>query len=290
MSGSPVYIDGKLVGAVSAAMEWSREPIGMITPITDMVESLDDNLPKRPSGYSSTNNLDEPAVVGGKTYSKVVVDGPDSDSSDPGDDALHISTLAMPLMVTGMSSSGIEQLQQMLKPYNLKVMAGVGGGSRNIKDINPALVPGAAVGMALATGDVDMTATGTVTYRSGSKLVAFGHPFMTLGAVDAPMTTAYVVDVLSSYDASTKLAFPLKTVGHIFQDRPFSIAGAVGAMPKMIPVTITVDEAATKREKIFHVKVINHPLLRMAACRAGCGRGHRANARDPRRCHSRCVL
>ncbi|MCX6344973.1 MAG: hypothetical protein NT018_07845 [Armatimonadetes bacterium] len=262
MSGSPVYIDGKLVGAISMAMTFSKEPIGMVTPITDMVESLDDSLPKHADGYSSINELDEPAVVGGRTFSKIVIDGPANKSDKPGEGELHVTPLAMPIMVTGVSQRGIASLKEMLAPYNLEVMAGIGGGADTTSKFNPKLEPGAAVGVSLVTGDIDMTATGTVTYCTGNKLVAFGHPFFQgIGPIDAPMTTAYISDVMASYNSSTKLGFPLKVVGRVFQDRPWSIAGAVGDFPNLIPITVSVKDQTIKRNKIFNAKVINHPLL-----------------------------
>ena len=82
-----------------------------------------------------------------------------------------------------------------------------------------------------------------------------------IGAVDAPMTTAYVVDVMSNFQTSIKVGSSLKTVGRIFQDRPWSIAGVIGTYPKMIPVTIAVDDQSSRRDRVYHVNVINHPLL-----------------------------
>lgn len=261
MSGSPVYINGRLVGAVSAAMQWCKEPIGMITPIMDMVESLDDNLPKHATGYSSTSDLNEPTVVEGKSYRSISVQDPADTPSKPEDGVMQITPLATPVMVSGIPDSCLPQLRQILKPFNVAITAGAGGGARDMSGINPKLEPGAAVGVSLISGDIDMTATGTVTYVNGNRLVAFGHPFMSVGAVDAPMTTAYILDVMASYSTSTKLACPLKTVGRIFQDRPWSVAGLIGNFPKMIPVKVSVDDETTKRVKTFNVKIINHPML-----------------------------
>ncbi len=110
-------------------------------------------------------------------------------------------------------------------------------------------------------GDIDLTATGTVTYRDGNRLLLFGHPFTSLGPIDAALTTAYVVDIYPSYQDSVKFGSPIKTVGRIFQDRPFSVGGVIGPMPQMVPMTVSVDDQSIKRQKNYHVRIINHPLL-----------------------------
>ncbi len=259
MSGSPVYIDGKLVGAISAGMVFAKEPVGMITPITDMLEAWDQNLPKVASGYSSPQTLPESVTVDGRKATSVEMDPPGTPDAGQNDGTLHMQPLMTPMMVSGLTTKGMARLGDILRPYGIEPMAGMGGAEA--LGANATLEPGASVGMSLATGDVDVTAVGTVTYRRGDKIVAFGHPFLGIGAIDAPLTTAYVYDVMSSYQASTKMASPIKTVGRIFQDRPWSIAGAVGPLPKTIPVTVQIDDQSDKRTKTYHVNVINHPLL-----------------------------
>ena len=260
MSGSPVYINGKLIGAISAGFSFTKEPVGMITPIADMLEAWDNNLPDRASGYSSPNLTSEPVIVGGKKATKIEIDAPGQKPQGIVDGVIHMQPLMTPLMVSGLSSRGISRFSEILEPYNLKPMAGPGGSKAN-SNIKADLVPGAAVGVSLASGDIDITGVGTVTYRRGNKLVAFGHPMLGIGAIDAPMTTAFIEDIISSYDVSTKFGTPIKTVGRIFQDRPWSIAGAIGNMAKTIPVVIQVDDQANKRNRTFRVNIINHPLL-----------------------------
>jgi len=260
MSGSPVYINGKLVGAISYGAPFAKEPVGMVTPIADMLEAWDANLPKRASGYSTPEPLEDPVKVSGKSVSKIGID-PAGSTRSIDDDTLYMQPLAMNMMVSGMSQRGIDRLATILKPFNIRPIAGPGGASDPDSKLSPELQPGAAVGMGLASGDIDLTAIGTVTYRRGDRIVAFGHPMLGIGAVDAPMTTAYIADCISNYQISTKLGASLKTVGRVFQDRPWCIAGALGASPKLIPVTISVDDQAFKRDRVFHVKVINHPML-----------------------------
>ena len=261
MSGSPVYIKGKLVGAIAAGFNFTKEPIGMITPMADMLEALDTNLPARASGYSSTDISSEPIVVNGKKATKVQIDAPGVKPRGVVDGVLHMEPLMTPLMVSGLSSRGMSRLSTILEPYHLQPTAGPGGGGRTAEDLKATLVPGAAVGVSLASGDIDITGIGTLTYRRGEKVLAFGHPMLGIGAIDAPMSTAFITDVISGYQSSTKLGSPIKMVGRIFQDRPWSIAGAIGSMPKTIPITIQIDDQTDRRARTFRVNVINHPLL-----------------------------
>ena len=258
MSGSPVYINGRIIGAVAYGQGFPKEPIGMLTPIEDMLDSLDPKLPARPSGMSSpVTTLSSPITVDGRAIRRVEIRDPGSARTAPAD-TLVMTPLMTPLMVSGMSSRGIAKLAELLEPYGIVPMAGPGA---KADPVPVQFKPGAAVGMSLATGDIDMTAVGTLTYRRGSRIVAFGHPMLGLGPIDAPMTTAYVHDVFPGYQASSKIASPMKVIGRIFQDRPWSVGGEIGKLPKMIPVTVDVDDRALGRKRTLHVNVLNHPLL-----------------------------
>ncbi len=144
-------------------------------------------------------------------------------------------------------------------------MAGAGAGAGSVAN-NPLaqgakMTPGSAVGVSLVQGDMDFTATGTVTYRDGDRVLIFGHPFFGLGPIDAALTTAYVVSIYPSFQDSVKLGSPIKTVGRVFQDRPFSVGGQLGQAPHMVPFSISVNDLSIKRSQTFHMRVINHPLL-----------------------------
>lgn len=260
MSGSPCYINGKLIGAISYGSGYAKEPIGMLTPIEDMLEAWDENLPKHASGYSSAQSLPEPLTIDGHRVNRVSIVKPGDDRIDEiSNGTLYMQPLMTPLMVSGLSPRGIERLAEILQPFHIRPIAGPGGGSK--EGISTELVPGSAVGMSLARGDIDLTAIGTLTYRRGDRILAFGHPMLGIGAVDAPMTAAFVDDLISSYRTSVKMASPLQTVGRIFQDRPWSLAGVVGKYAKTIPATIRVDDRMFNRNRTFQVSVINHPLL-----------------------------
>ena len=251
MSGSPIYINGRLIGAISMGIpgtQFAREPIALATPIEDMLEAWSPDLPQKPSDISAS------APTAASALSALGV----TDT--------RFQPIGMPLMVSGLGSRSMSRLRDMMAPYHFDVMAGGGGMSASSLGTNPlaqgaTLQPGSAVGVSLVQGDVDYTATGTVTYRDGKRLLLFGHPFTSLGPIDAAMTTAYVVSIFPSYQDSVKLGSPIKTVGRIFQDRPFSVGGVIGTMPQMVPMTVTVNDLSMKRSKVFHARIINHPLL-----------------------------
>ena len=245
MSGSPIYIGGRLVGAISLGNQFAKDPIGYATPIEYMFDAWSPDLPAHPSRLSASPPAPVSAGMAG-------MPPPNFSGSD------------LPLMASGFSASNISRLNQALSPFHFNIMAGGGAGAST--DTNPlakgaTLVPGSAVGVSLVQGDMDLTATGTVTYRDGNRLLLFGHPFTSLGPIDAALTTAYVIDVFPSYQDSTKIGAPIKTVGRIFQDRPFSVGGVIGPMPEMVPMTISVNDESIKRRKDFHMRIINHPLL-----------------------------
>ena len=240
MSGSPIYIQGRLVGAISLGNQFAKDPIGFATPIETMLDAWSPDLPTKMSSISA--------------------------SALPADTKLDRTNFQseMPLAVSGMNSQSLARLSTALAPFHFHVMAGAGMGDSTLLNPlakNPSLVPGSAVGVALIQGDFDANATGTVTYRDGNRLLLFGHPFQNLGPIDAALTTAYVVDIYPSYQVSFKLGAPIKTVGRIFQDRPFSVGGIIGPMPQMIPMTVTVNDQSIHRSKTFRVRIINHPLL-----------------------------
>ena len=248
MSGSPIYINGRLVGAISLGNQFAKDPIGFATPIEAMFDAWSPDLPAKPSSLSAAPPDEKSAEVS---------PGQTTNSANYG-------ALELPLMVSGMNAVGRARLQNALAPFHFNVMAGGGAGSSaatNILARGATLVPGSAVGVSLVQGDIDLTATGTVTYRDGNRLLLFGHPFTSLGPIDAALTTAYVVDIYPSYQDSVKFGSPIKTVGRIFQDRPFSVGGVIGTMPEMVPMTVFVDDQSIKRQKTYHVRIINHPLL-----------------------------
>lgn len=260
-SGSPIYINGKLVGAFAYGEAFVKEPIGMVTPIQYMLEAWDSSLPTKPSSFSPfSTSLDSPIKLDGRSFGKVAIDSSVMGHNTYDAGTMVFQPLSMPFYVSGASPRVLSALQEILKPLNITPLAGPGTASQ-ISNMNIKLEPGSSVGVSLMTGDMDMTAIGTVTYRRGNKVLAFGHPMMGAGALEAPLTTAYVYGISPNLMASSKIAGPVKTVGTLIQDRPWGIYGEVSKMPDMVPVSVHLSDTGLGRKRDFNVKVTNHPLF-----------------------------
>lgn len=266
MSGSPVYIDGKIIGAFSQGEPMSTEPLGGVTPIQDMLSEWDPHLPTKPvallpNNHAQTIVLRKPLYAGSRKITRIVYNVPQDEHIFS-----HGTTLVMHPCTTFMTCSGLtgdafNHLKKMMARYNVDVVKQVAGMGMKKNFKGAALVPGASFSMMLATGDLYAGATGTVTYRLGNRILGFGHPFMDIGPIDAPICSAYVYDVYPLLEGSYKIASPGPIVGASDQDRNFAVSGYVGRQPKMIPVTVNVQDETTGRSKVFHVQVITHPDL-----------------------------
>jgi hypothetical protein len=270
MSGSPVYVGGKIVGAVSMGSQFTRESIGYLTPIEDMLEAWDPGLPQVPgsekgSTKTSARPLPEPVVVNGQRFTKVQVASKGSGERD----VLTLRPLMTPVSVSGVSPSRFARVARELEQLGLKAEPGGGSGDPSLK--GSALQPGGAVAMSLATGDIDITAVGTLTYRRGNRIVAFGHPFLGIGPVEAGMMTAYIHDIEPSFAASHKIWSPLSLVGTFSQDRPFSVGGRIGPLPRWIPLTVRVNDHAMRRNRTFNARLTRHPQLTSALATLAAG-------------------
>ncbi len=236
MSGSPIYVDGKLLGAFAYANPFPKEPIGMVTPIEDMLEALDPKLPDRPAGETP------PAIS----------------AAGPGESPLIARPMGLPVMISGVSPRVLRSAAASFRGIGLEVMQGPGAAG---EPLHTQLVPGAAVGVALMTGDVDVTALGTITYRRGNQILAFGHPWLQVGATEFPLTTATIHEIFPAVESSFKIGSAGEIVGTLTQDRPFGVAGSLGKMPSLIPVQCRVDDRTTGRTLDLQCRAARHPML-----------------------------
>ena len=249
MSGSPCYINGKLIGAVSFGFDFSKEPICGITPIVDMLDALADTSPKK----------DSIAHLSAPSWSMTPQQNGMTMTSGGG---MHMVPLVAPLSLVGFSPRAEEYLSRKFQDIGLSVTSGSSGGMNpSLSSADKKIEPGSAVSVLLANGDFTIAATGTATTRFGDKVIAFGHPFMQGGSIDFPMATAYVHQVMPSLAVSFKLASPVNVVGAVTADRPWGIGGLVGHTPHMIPATYTVVDEPRHIEKTYHVSVIDHPEM-----------------------------
>lgn len=259
MSGSPIYIDGKIIGALAFAWPFAREPVAGVTPIHQMLEAYQPGSAKAPpSSTGALQPVGKPLVIAGKPITRVnvVPTAGEATAAVPG--TLVMTPVATPLFVSGMGGRALQYLQQKLSRYDLVTMPGPG----RVDVPQPVkLEPGSAVGAQLVSGDVDMTAIGTVTYVKGDRVIAFGHPMFGLGAVDVPMTTAFIHGIISSQQVSFKLGSPIQMVGRVSQDRNWSIGGEVGPTPTLIPAEFAIRDVERGVSKDYKIRAVKHKQM-----------------------------
>jgi hypothetical protein len=249
MSGSPVYIDGKLLGAIAYRIgQFSKEPIAGITPIAEMLQVK--NQPDSASRAASSQ----------QTASQ-----PDSSVIHPIETPLVFngySTEAIQLWQNHASLDGDGQPATTTGVGGLDAVAGVGGSSSNQAQPEP-IVPGSAVSAILVRGDLDISATCTVTYVDAKQLLACGHPITQFGPVSMPMTKAEVVATLASPLNAFKIVNTTETVGSFDQDRESAIRGEFGASARMLPVAVHTHGSVG--DHTAHFEVIDQPEIAPSA-------------------------
>lgn len=289
MSGSPVYIGDRLVGAIGYGYDLSDHRIGLVTPIHDMLpvmELLDD--PQHPDADAQPNTgTEQPPVVRGDESGVYLAESLDEALQIAGETSPGVRVLApvqTPLMASGFSSRALSRLEKRLGPLNL---VPVHAGSAPAGATAGELEEGSAFGVQLMTGDINLTSIGTVTYVEDGRFVGFGHPFTNRGAVEYLATSAYIHYVVPSISIPFKLGSPLAPVGSLVQDRGAAVAGRLGALPRMVPVTVTVHDrdrgmTTTRRFSVVHDEGLLTDLAAvgaLAALDAGLDRLGRGTAR-----------
>ena len=272
MSGSPVYIDGRLVGAIAFSFPFSKEPIAGITPIKQMIDIFERGTGRTTGGtqesraFSFTElastewkpNLPKPAVTGAPLIAPVAANSPLVSLLGQ-----QLQPIATPVVFGGISQDALALYAPQLQASGLLPVSGVGGAAA-ITPLAPitdkTLAPGTSVSVQLVRGDYSVAASGTVTFRDGDRIYAFGHPFLSLGASDMPMTEASVVTVVPNTNNSFKLAVPGQMVGSVSQDRATGIFGRLGQAPKMIPVKINL-HTSRDRTETYSYEVANDTFL-----------------------------
>ena len=257
MSGSPVYIDGKIVGAIAFSFPFSREPIAGITPIKQMIDlfnkGTENAKPKDPrpvsfaqlAGTDWKPNLPKPAVSSVSLLAPVSAGSPLMPLLGQ-----QMTPIATPLVFSGISQETLSVFAPQLIANGVLPVSGAGGSAAitPLAEVNGnTFPPGSSISVQLVRGDYSLAAAGTVTMRDGDRIYAFGHPFLSLGASDMPMTESSVVTVISNVNNSFKLSVPGRMVGAISQDRASGIFGLLRQAPKMIPVKVNLH---TSRDRI----------------------------------------
>jgi hypothetical protein len=242
MSGSPVILDGKVLGAVSYRLgTFEKEAIAGITPIRDMLRAAD--MPSRGARTTAATILEEWAAPAKRT-----AEG-SGGIPMPGE-ASRLVPIATPLVFAGYPEELIRQVTPLFAARGLEPLAGGGGGAAGQEY---SIEPGTAISVPLVRGDLSIAATGTLTHVEGNKVWAFGHPFLGLGAVRYPMARAEIVITYPSLLGSFKIANSTSLIGTLQQDRLTCIEGSLGPAPEMLPVQIEVDFPTGPRKLSFEV-------------------------------------
>jgi hypothetical protein len=275
MSGSPVYIDGKLVGAVALRLSvFSPDSICGITPIQSMLEVKDFDQ-SRPSDSRTPDkvriaNASLPLPSG--LLARVMAAGSNGNFAE----TPMMTQIATPITMSGFSDEAMQAFAPVFGQLGLTVSQGGAGGALNsatpAKDWASSMQPGESIAAVLVSGDVTMTGGGTVTYNDGKHVLAFGHPMFNLGPVEMPIAKDEIITTLASSYQPTKMGNATEVVGALRQDRHSGIEGELGATARMIPVTMRVNsfnmDDSIHKTRDFHFNVfVDHkwtPYLMMA--------------------------
>jgi hypothetical protein len=265
MSGSPIYIDGKVIGALAYSWQFSKEPIAGITPIDEMLKIA--QVDGRPVGEFTAAT---PRMSGGE-FLKAIIEHKTTDKFEsmmssltgatPASSVAGAKPISVPLSMSSFSPDTLGRFSKYLDPMGFMPVPS-GASSTSATTNTPAskeFAAGDAIGAVLLRGDFNVAATGTVTYTDGNRVYAFGHPFLDMGEVAFPMAKSEIVGVLPSLASSFKFANTGAVVGAFRQDRAVGIMGMMGEKADMIPVDLEVEGSGPAQK--YHVDVLRHSQL-----------------------------
>jgi hypothetical protein len=261
-SGSPVYIDGRLAGALAFGWFFSKDPLYGVTPIEEMFrvgkKSSSERGRDRPGFAFDFSRPINFAEVNEKISTR---DNLNSRSQN----SVYARALPCPLVTSGLPAGVCEQLNSLVEPYGLMAVAGMGNvakASEDDKNIKKAsLSPGSTLAVPIVTGDITMAVIGTVTEVVDDRVYGFGHSFLGYGSVDLPMATGQIHTVVSNVARSFKLGSFTEIVGALQVDESAAVYGHLGAKAKMIPLTIRVERYNDVEKRVYNCQVADNRIL-----------------------------
>ncbi len=259
-SGSPVYIDGRLAGALAFGWLYSEDALYGVTPIEEMLRvglSVDGRGAKTEgAGGGSGYNFDFSRPIDFAEVDREITGWRVSPQADSG----GISPLWCPVVTSGLPAVASEQLAGTLRPFGLMVVSGSGsGGGGSGSDVR--LEPGACLSIPLVSGDISMDVIGTVTEVRGDEVYGFGHSFLGYGAVNLPMATGQVHTIVSTMIRSFKFASSGQIVGALNIDESAAVHGRIGASAKMIGLKINVERYNDPKKRSYECRIVNDRIL-----------------------------
>lgn len=268
MSGSPVYIDGRLVGAVALAFQFSKEPIAGITPIEQMVESFAEEADSPQPDTQRQAWRFEPEA--GSSEPRLVALGlpdllpPAANLSSRvfwGGTEAALVRVETPLVLSGFTPEAVEHFQPQLRALGLVPMQGGGSATDDQTMGDPSrLQPGSMISVQLIRGDLGLSADGTVTLVEGDRIFAFGHRFLSAGPTQIPFAESAVIANIPGYASSFKVSTPGRLLGVIGQDRGSGISGLLGRRARMVPVDLEI-ASSQRRPRSYHFEAVNDRFL-----------------------------
>jgi hypothetical protein len=266
MSGSPVYIDDRLIGAVSYAWEMSQHNLCLVTPIQEMLEIF--NLPYNNSYTTSLeHNTNNSVCFTREKTNKINVKNFVKNNNFPelaDREEIIFYPVVSPIIINGIKGRTLQRLSSSLKKFNLMPVQGIvfnENSDLNFQEVGESpsnkIDAGSAIGIQLTRGDVNITSIGTVTYREGDKILALGHPFLKKGEVSFFLSAVYIYHSLPNMVMPFKLGAPLNLVGKIIQDREAGISAILNSYPQVIPLKIQVTDVSSGLSYPMGIQMIN---------------------------------
>lgn len=271
MSGSPVYIDNKLVGGISSGWVMTDHTVGLVTPIEEMLEIWDyPDVRTAQSNDSQIWNLKSPVRIGNKKIKSIIEVPYNSDTSKiiTSDSQLIFKHAAPEIQINGLSQEATKLFNKSLGKNRIvsnQKYASRGYQVSNLSDKFEAagdiFEPGSAIGIQLARGDINMTTLATLTHREGHRILAMAHPFLKRGNVAFLMTGAYIYHSFSSVEMPFKIGAPTEMIGIISQDREKGLSGEIGRYPSMVPIQIDVLDKDLDISRNINYQIVKDPAV-----------------------------
>ncbi|MGA3078817.1 MAG: SpoIVB peptidase S55 domain-containing protein [Bryobacteraceae bacterium] len=257
MSGSPVYIDGRLAGAVALAFPFAKEAITGIRPIEEMVRVTEAGRTPPPGRLVARNDVSLAALFAAKDLTRLL-----PGRLEPATGGAKLLDIATPVSFAGFTRATLDSFAPQLRALGLEPTQGLSAGGPSSPHMGDpsTLKPGSMISVQLMTGDLSIGADGTVTYIDGNKIYAFGHRFLAVGSTALPFTRSEVLALLPVMSSSFKISAPKETMGAILQDRNTAVAGELGHTAAMAPVSISVSRGG-KRMDNYQMEMVQDRFL-----------------------------